>query len=144
MKVAAIQSIDIPQQMALALFLSASADVASLVMDNEDATPQVPALDLADYLPHSSDRAMATFAADSSMQAQGIWEGDLLLVDRVRKPAHDDIVVASVDGDILCCLLDMKNSVLVSGDSEQAPIRLSEHVGLTIEGVVTQSIRQIR
>ncbi len=38
-------------------------------------------------------------SSGDSMVGAGIGEGDLLVVDRSRKPAHGDIIIAAIDGE---------------------------------------------
>lgn len=38
-----------------------------------------------------------------SMEGAGMYDGDLLVVDKILKPEHGDIVVAEVDGKFNAC-----------------------------------------
>ena len=54
----------------------------------------------------------ATFycrVSGSSMEGVGIFDGDLLIVDRAVTPQNGSVVVAVVDGDMACKLLDTMN-----------------------------------
>lgn len=58
-----------------------------------------PPLDLNELL---IKRPAATFfirVSGESMIGEGIHDGDILVVDRSLKPANDDVIVASVDGE---------------------------------------------
>lgn len=82
----------------------------------------------------------------NSMEAAGIFNGDLLIVDRAITPVSGKIVVASVDGEFVVKRL-VRTGVelrLEAASPEYAPILLKEGQELTIWGVVTGSVRQFR
>ena len=136
----------VPAQMAeqrsLALFLHAM----SSAVDNDDVEAQNSSLslDLGEQLLRNPKDTFATYAGDDSLAERGMYDGDLLLVDKVLKPQHDDIVIISIDGELQCRILDMKESRLVCCDETQSPILLDEQIGLVVEGVVIQIIRSLR
>ena len=140
MKVSPLLPIEMKQQMPLALFLHA------LPIDavSEEENEKVLSLDLTEHLLRHPQDSFATYARDESLSSLGIQEGDLLLVDRKLKPQHGNVVIVSLDGELRCRVLDMKESCLRCDDEEQAPLLLNEYVGLMVEGVVVQSVRQFR
>ena len=141
MKVSTALQIEVTDQMNLALFLHAS------TMDDEyvdGGKKELPALDLAAALLRNPEESFATYARDDDLYDVGINQGDLLLVDKKLKPSHSDVVIISYDGELRCRVLDMKNSCLRISDDSQSPIELNEQVGLVVEGVVVQVIRQLR
>ncbi len=103
-----------------------------------------PGVDLNDLLVR---RATTTFCArvrGELMRDDGLFDGDLLIVDRSLYPSHGDIVVAALDGELLCRRLDLRNSLLLAADSSAEPLSLHDSADLRIEGVVTGSVRQFR
>lgn len=79
------------------------------------------------------------------MELAGIFDGDLLVVDRSLSPKHNDVVIASVENQeqFACKIFDLKNQLLVPASScHTSTISCSE--GVMIEGVVTSSIRMHR
>lgn len=82
----------------------------------------------------------------NSMEAAGIFNGDLLIVDRAVTPVSGQIVVASVDGEFVVKRLmrDGAEIHLEAASPEYAPIILKDGQELTIWGVVTGSVRQFR
>jgi len=80
-------------------------------------------------------------AEGQSMNQRGIFDGDLLVVDRSLPAMQGDIVVAVLDGELCCKVLDKQNRRLLSANPAFAPIPLPEDSELVIEGVVTGSIR---
>lgn len=83
-------------------------------------------------------------ASGRSMEGVGIFEGDLLIVDRAKDVKHYDVIVACLNGQFVCKLADLKNNLLVSANPEYGPVKLTEFDQYNIEGVVAQSIRMHR
>ncbi len=79
-----------------------------------------------------------------SMTGVGIYDGDILVVDRAVKPVHGDVVVAVVDGEFACKILDTHKQQLLSANITYPPIAIREGTDFMVEGVVTSSIRRHR
>ncbi|MGD1523975.1 LexA family protein [Vibrio owensii] len=80
-------------------------------------------------------------ACGDSMQAAGIFDGDILIVDRHVDHKNMDVIVGNFNGEFVCKIIDMYTRRLISANESYAPIYISEHDTFTIEGVVTSSIR---
>lgn len=78
------------------------------------------------------------------MSEMGILNGDLLIVDRLLQPRHNDIVVAAIAGDLTCKILDKKHQRLLAANPAFRPIPILNEQSLVIEGVVKASIRYHR
>lgn len=141
MTVSPMIQVQMADQMSLALFLHA---MSSAIDNDVEEESSALSLDLSHELLRNPRDTFATYARDDSLAERGMNDGDLLLVDKVLKPQHDDIVIISIDGELQCRILDMKESRLISCDEEQSPILLDEQIGLVVEGVVTQIIRPLR
>jgi DNA polymerase V len=101
-------------------------------------------LDLNEYL---IKRPAATFivkAKGSSMIDAGILSGDLLIVDRSISPKNDNIVIASIFGDLTVKKIRKKeNSLfLLSANSDYPSIQVKEEMECSIWGVVTYIIHE--
>ncbi len=86
----------------------------------------------------------ATFiglAAGDSMQGVGIYDGDLLLVDRAVIPKHMDVIVANYNGEFVCKLVDTQSGLLHSASSQYAPMPITDADSFQLEGTVVSSIR---
>ncbi|MCW2240655.1 LexA family protein [Azospirillum canadense] len=102
-------------------------------------------IDLAEILvPHPS----ATFTlriAGHSMHRAGIFDGDLAIVDRSLTARHDDVVVAVLDGELVCKrLLKRRGRVYLAPDSDDPaflPTDVTDRPGFEIWGVVSATIR---
>jgi DNA polymerase V len=81
-----------------------------------------------------------------SMREAGIFDGDVLLVDRAIKPSHGQIVVAVVDGDFTCKQLWLRNGRLKLRAANPAFADITPAEGQTVEvwGVVIASIKQFK
>jgi DNA polymerase V len=80
-------------------------------------------------------------AAGNALVGRGIFDGDLLVVDRSLQAMQGDIVIAALDGELCCRMLDKKGRRLLAANKAIAPVPLPEDSDLVIEGVVTASIR---
>lgn len=95
------------------------------------------------------DNKAATFflrVKGDSMINAGIHHGDIIVVDRSLQPVHRAIVVAVVDGELTVKRLITfgDTTELHAENPKYAPIRLQEGQELTIWGVVTSSVHQVR
>lgn len=101
-------------------------------------------LDLVEYLVSHPSATYFCRLSGHSMEGLGIHDGDLLIVDRALAPAQGNVVVASIEGELTCKVLDLRGRQLVAASPEYPPIDLSESLDAIIEGVVTFSIRSHR
>ena len=86
----------------------------------------------------------ATFigkADGHSMQGVGIFSGDILIVDRHIQAKNQDVIVANLNGEFICKILDTKNRMLLSANKKFQNVPITLHDQFTIEGVVIRSIR---
>lgn len=101
-------------------------------------------LDLNEYLIKHPAATFFCRVAGDSMTGVGIFDGDLLIVDRAVKATQGDVVLATIDGELTCKILDVNNKRLLAANNSYDPIPLGEDADLQIEGVVIHSIRQHR
>ncbi|MEP7706596.1 S24 family peptidase [Paraglaciecola sp. 25GB23A] len=90
------------------------------------------------------DHPSATYigiAEGESMKGDGIFSGDLLIVDRSQTIKDQDVVVANLNGVFVCKKIDKVQRCLVSSGRGFPPYFLREGDEFQIEGVVTRSIR---
>lgn len=87
----------------------------------------------------------ATFFAQAeghSMVDAGIYDGDLLIVNRALRPRHGCVVVACVDGELTVkryCVRDGR-AHLDAENPEYPNLTLTEDQDVTIWGVVTHNV----
>lgn len=95
-------------------------------------------IDLNELLVQHPSATYFVKSSGDSMIGAGIGNGDLLVVDRSKKPVHGDIVIAAIDGEFTVKRLQLNPVVmLVPENSAYAPIRISSEDTLDIFGVVT-------
>ena len=101
-------------------------------------------LDLNEYLVKHPAATFIVKANGPSMIEAGISSGDLLIVDRSITPKNDNIVIASVFGDLTVKKLRKKGSslFLVSANNEYPSIEVKEEMECFIWGVVTYVIHK--
>jgi DNA polymerase V len=90
----------------------------------------------------------ATFflrVSGDSMQGAGIFDNDILIVDRSRRAKHRDIIVAVLDAEFLVKrLIRQGQSIfLVAENLAYAPILIAENTQFEVWGVVTKVIHNV-
>ena len=98
-------------------------------------------LDLNEYLIKHPAATIFAWAKGDSLIGKGIFNGDLLIIDRSIEPEQNQIVVAALDGESTCKILDKKKSLLLAANDEYPPINILGHEEAIIEGVIIFSIR---
>lgn len=86
----------------------------------------------------------ATFigqANGDSMQGVGIFNGDLLIVDRSLTAKNGDVIVANYNGCFVCKLIDKTQALLLSASNKHPPVQIKPEDEFQLEGIVTRSIR---
>ena len=91
----------------------------------------------------------ATFllrVAGASMREAGIFDGDLLVVNRALKPIHTDVVLAVVDGEFTCKTLWLKHGRMKLKPANPTYPEIVPKDGQIVEiwGVVTATIKRFR
>lgn len=98
-------------------------------------------LSLDDVLIERPNSTFLARAKGDSMRGHGIFDGDLLVIDRHPVPDDLDVVVVSLNGALLCKQIDMKQHLLLSTSESSPPIYVSPDDAFAIEGVVIRSVR---
>ena len=101
-------------------------------------------LDLNEYLITHPSATFIVKASGSSMVNANIYSGDLLVVDRSIMPKNNNIVIASIFGDLTVKKLKKKEKsfFLVSANEEYPNIEVKEEMECFIWGVVTYIIHE--
>ena len=101
-------------------------------------------LDLNEYLIKHPAATFIVRTSGSSMINAEIYSGDLLIVDRSLDPKNNDIVIASIFGDLTVKKILKKNKsfFLVSANDEYPAIEVKEEMECFIWGVVTYVIHK--
>jgi DNA polymerase V len=97
-------------------------------------------LDLNEYLvKHPSSTFLARASGDSMTRA-GILDGALLVVDKSLTPKNGSVVIAAVNGELTCKILDVEHRLLRAANPSYPSISLDDDTDLLIEGVVVHAI----
>lgn len=136
-----IQQVDVSRELDYALPLYASRIKAGFPSPVEEGIDS--RLNLNDHIikhPHST--YFVKVSGDSMMGA-GIFDGDILVVDRSIPATNNRIVIAMLDGDFLVKRLRIYQNkmYLIAESSRYAPIEVKDKE-LSIWGVVTYSIHE--
>ena len=101
-------------------------------------------LDLNEYLIRHPAATFIVKASGSSMVNADIYSGDLLIVDRSVTPKSNNIVIASIFGDLTVKKLKKKEKsfFLISANDEYPSIEVKEEMECFIWGVVTYIIHE--
>jgi len=112
----------------------------------------VKRIDLNDALIKHPDATFVMRAAGDAMHGAGIADGDVLLVDRAVAAAHGAVVIAVVEGELLCRRLEVISAKpgraagqmrLVAADDSTSPIDVGQAAQLEVWGVVTTVIKSL-
>ena len=101
-------------------------------------------LDLNEHLiKHPAATYFVRVEGDSMINA-GIFENDILIVDRAQEAKNNDVVVASVNGELLVKRLHIKNDrwFLVPDNPNYHPMEIIPEMVFTVWGVVTYVIHK--
>lgn len=103
-------------------------------------------LSLDEHLVPNKDSTFLVRARGNSMVGAGIFDGDLMIVDKSLDAQFGDIVVAVVDGEFTVKYLAQRNGViyLKPANARHLDIEFKDGQELVIWGVVTSAIKQFR
>ena len=103
-------------------------------------------LDLNQHLIKHPSATFYVYAQGDSMVSAGIYDGDMLIVDRSLEAINDSIVVAIINGEFTVKSISKKNDTLylMPHNKNYQPIKITEEMDFEIWGVVTHSIHSAR
>lgn len=100
-------------------------------------------MDLNDYLIKNKTASFIAKVEGNSMIDAGIFEGDLVVVDRALTAKNRDIVIAAVNNEFTIKRLSTRDGIkLIPENQDYEPIVMSGENELVIWGVVTALIRK--
>jgi len=103
-------------------------------------------LSLDEHLIQHKDSTFFVRAKGSSMVGAGIFDGDLLVVDKSLTPLSGDIVIAVVDGDLTVKRLIKRgeNITLKPENPRYQEIEFKDGQELQVWGVVTSTVKKFK
>lgn len=101
-------------------------------------------LSLDEHLIPNKDSTFFVRAKGNSMVGAGIFDGDLLVVDKSLTPSSGDIVIAVVDGDLTVKRLIKRgeNVILKPENPRFKDIEFKDGQELQVWGVVTSTVKK--
>ncbi len=102
-------------------------------------------LDLNKYLIKHPEATFYVKAKGNSMINIGIYEGDILIVDRSITPVNNSIVIGVVNGEFTVKRINKSDDkfYLIPENEDYPPIEITETMDFKIWGVVTNSIHKL-
>jgi DNA polymerase V len=102
-------------------------------------------IDLNEQLIRNKPATFFMRVSGSSMINAGIYDGDIVIVDRSLKPQNGKIVIAVIDGEMLIRRYEktMTSLRLIPETTKLSPIDISEFMDFKIWGVVSCVIRNV-
>ena len=102
-------------------------------------------IDLNEQLIRNKPATFFMRVSGSSMINAGIYDGDIVIVDRSLKPQNGKIVIAVIDGEMLIRRYEktMNSLRLIPETTKLSPIDISEFMDFKIWGVVSCIIRNV-
>ena len=99
-------------------------------------------LNLNDYLVKHPSSTFYIYVKGHSMIGSGIYDGDLMVVDRSLEAKSNSVVVAVIDGEFTVKKIYKKNNqiYLLPDNKNYNPIHIKEDMDFQIWGIVTHSI----
>lgn len=135
------QSSNIPEEHAQPIYLSPVQ--AGFPSPAEDCVGGQ--LDLHEHMVRHKSATFFLRVSGQSMINTGIFDGDLLVVDRIIPPGHGKVVIAALDGELTAKRLVRRGGrvLLVPENPDYPEIDITEHEYVHIWGVVTYVIHKL-
>lgn len=102
-------------------------------------------LDLNEYLISHPAATYFFRVSGDTMRGAGIYNDDILVVDRSLKAKNNSIIIAVINGELMVKRLKIEEGIyrLVSENPTCSEIVITEEMGLTVWGVATSVIHKL-
>ena len=100
-------------------------------------------IDLNKQLIKNKDTTFFAKVKGHSMKNAGIFDGDLLIIDKSLEPQNNKIAICQIDGEFTVKRVKIEKDVvwLIAENEEYAPIKVTPENEFIIWGIVTASIK---
>ena len=101
-------------------------------------------IDLNKHLIKHKDTTFFATVKGHSMKNAGIYDGDLLIIDKSLEPQNDKIAICQIDGEFTVKRIKIEQNIvwLIAENEEFDPIKVTGDNELIIWGIVTASIKK--
>jgi DNA polymerase V len=101
-------------------------------------------IDLNKHLIKHKDTTFFATVKGHSMKNAGIYDGDLLIIDKSLEPQNDKIAICQIDGEFTVKRIKIEQNVvwLIAENEDFEPIKVTPDNELIIWGIVTASIKK--
>lgn len=100
-------------------------------------------IDLNKQLIKNKDTTFFAKVKGHSMKNAGIFDGDLLIIDKSLEPQNNKIAICQIDGEFTVKRIKIEKGVvwLIAENEEYEPIKVTPENDFIIWGIVTASIK---
>ena len=98
-------------------------------------------LNLDDLLVEVPSATLLYQVLGDDLKVVGVFDHDLVIVDQSVTVRNCDLVVAELNGEIVCKMINTQFNVLYTGNADEPPITVQEFDEFVVQGVVTRSVR---
>ncbi len=104
------------------------------------------ALDLNEHLIKHPAATFYIYAKGNSMEESGIYDGDIMVVDRSLEAANGDIVIAAIAGEFTVKHLSIKNkkNYLIPANKKYKATLITDEMDVQIWGIVIHTIHSFK
>ena len=102
-------------------------------------------LDLNDHLVHHPAATFFLRVSGDSMKGAGIFDGDLLIVDRSIERFNKAVIIAVLNGEMMVkrIIFRGKSVILAPENPEYKPVEVTEDMDFSVWGVVTAVVHRV-
>lgn len=102
-------------------------------------------IDLNEYMLQNKEATFLARVGGNSMQVCGIYENDIVVVDKSQTPKHNDVVIAVLNGEFTMKRFVKKQGkvLLVPENEDYATVEVSECNNFRVWGVVKFAIKHL-
>lgn len=100
-------------------------------------------IDLNKQLIKNKDTTFFAKVKGHSMKNAGIFDGDLLIIDKSLEPQNNKIAICQIDGEFTVKRIKIEKGIvwLIAENEEYKPIKVTPENDFIIWGIVTSSIK---
>ena len=126
------------------LTMSSMKNIVARAEVEETFPKEIAIYDLNEFLIKHPAATFYVYAKGDSMINAGIYDGDLLIVDRSLNAELKSIVIAVIDGEFTVKRVNRINNTLylIPDNSLYKPIKITKEMNFEIWGVVTHTIHK--